>query len=201
MQADSKFRGCRRRQKPIHEVVGVYKRTIAKSGLLTIMRLFFRFLILVFCVQRVAVSATAHTGPERMEKEVLLQNWVRVLAQEKVRNIALFDKSMHDDFADQENSAGYGFLGAGRQLIKSVNKSEKAIVVVIPSYDNCEYYKQNLDSVFAQNYHNFRVIYVDDASPDQTGPLVKQYIKEKGQEDRGQIYPECKTTRSSCQHL
>ncbi len=58
------------------------------------------------------------------------------------------------------------------------------IVVVIPSYNNKDWYKRNLDSVFNQKYHNYRVIYLDDASPDGTGPLVKGYIKEKKQNHR-----------------
>ncbi len=32
---------------------------------------------------------------------------------------------------------------------------------------------------FFQNYENYRVIYINDASPDGTGALVEEYIKEK----------------------
>jgi glycosyltransferase involved in cell wall biosynthesis len=62
--------------------------------------------------------------------------------------------------------------------------NDKSFVVMIPSYNNKDWYKKNLDSVFSQTYQNYRIIYVDDASPDGTGELVKQYIKEKGQEHR-----------------
>ncbi|MBS0604952.1 MAG: glycosyltransferase family 2 protein [Verrucomicrobia bacterium] len=62
--------------------------------------------------------------------------------------------------------------------------NEKPIVVVIPSYKNKQWYQRNLDSVFSQNYHNFRVIYIDDASPDGTGDLVRAYVKEKKQQFR-----------------
>lgn len=61
------------------------------------------------------------------------------------------------------------------------------MVIVIPSYNNKNFYKMNLDSVFAQEYENYRVIYVDDNSPDGTGQLVEDYIKEKGQEKRFQV--------------
>lgn len=64
------------------------------------------------------------------------------------------------------------------------NPDEKAFVVVIPSFNNKEWYQKNLDSVFLQKYSNFRIIYVDDASPDGTGELVKAYTKEKGLQDR-----------------
>ncbi|OGB96971.1 hypothetical protein A3F06_01295 [candidate division TM6 bacterium RIFCSPHIGHO2_12_FULL_36_22] len=62
--------------------------------------------------------------------------------------------------------------------------TEKPLVVVVPSYNNALWYKKNLDSIFDQNYSNYRIIYLDDASPDKTAQLVEEYIKEKGQEYR-----------------
>lgn len=55
---------------------------------------------------------------------------------------------------------------------------EKSFVIVIPSYNNKEWYERNLGSALFQEYHNFRIIYIDDASTDGTGDLVKAYIKE-----------------------
>ncbi len=49
--------------------------------------------------------------------------------------------------------------------------TEKPFVFIIASYNNSEWYKNNLDSVFAQDYENYRIIYIDDASPDGTGHL------------------------------
>ncbi len=54
---------------------------------------------------------------------------------------------------------------------------EKKIVVVVPSYNNENYYKGNLDSIFSQKYTNFRVIYTNDASTDDTGKLVQEYVR------------------------
>lgn len=61
---------------------------------------------------------------------------------------------------------------------------EKEIVICIPSYNNELYYKKNLDSIFSQEYENFKVLYVDDASTDKTGELVLQYIKDNGLEEK-----------------
>lgn len=61
---------------------------------------------------------------------------------------------------------------------------EKKIVVVIPSYNNQDWYKKNLNSVFDQKYSNYKVIYVDDLSPDGTGDLVKEYVSQQKMEDR-----------------
>lgn len=61
---------------------------------------------------------------------------------------------------------------------------EKPLVVVIPSYKNAEYCEKNLESVFAQNYTNYRVIFIDDCSPDGTFELAQKYIEEKNQSFR-----------------
>lgn len=61
---------------------------------------------------------------------------------------------------------------------------EKKLVICVASYNNQNYYKKNLDSIFSQNYSNFRVLYVEDASTDNTYDLVATYIKEKGLEDK-----------------
>lgn len=64
---------------------------------------------------------------------------------------------------------------------------EKSIVVVIPSYNNREWYRLNLDSVAKQKYEKFRVIYLDDASTDGTADLVREYIRENKLEDRVEL--------------
>lgn len=53
---------------------------------------------------------------------------------------------------------------------------EKPIVVLICSYNGAPWVTKNLDSVFNQKYKNFRVIYVDDCSTDNTAQLVKDYV-------------------------
>jgi glycosyltransferase involved in cell wall biosynthesis len=49
----------------------------------------------------------------------------------------------------------------------------KPFVVVIPSYNNERICHRNLQSVFDQTYKNFRIIYIDDCSTDQTHEKVK----------------------------
>lgn len=65
-----------------------------------------------------------------------------------------------------------------------VQSMERPIVVVIPSYNNAQWCRRNLESVFMQQYSNYRVIYIDDCSNDGTYELVKQYVKECNQENR-----------------
>lgn len=51
------------------------------------------------------------------------------------------------------------------------------IVVIIPSFNNAKFYLNNLNSVFSQNYTNYQIIYIDDASTDKTRQLIENYIK------------------------
>lgn len=73
---------------------------------------------------------------------------------------------------------------AGQGILRAEAKTQNAFVVVIPSYNNAKYYEKNLDSVFGQTYQNYRIIYVDDASSDNTGELVAAYLRKNGLEDR-----------------
>ena len=60
----------------------------------------------------------------------------------------------------------------------------KSFVIVIASYNNERWYRQNLDSVLSQQYPQFRVIYVDDASTDATAELVAAYLAENDRAGR-----------------
>lgn len=49
---------------------------------------------------------------------------------------------------------------------------------MVPSYNNIEsgLYLRNLNSIFMQNYTNYHIVYIDDASSDKTGEYVKSYV-------------------------
>jgi glycosyltransferase involved in cell wall biosynthesis len=64
---------------------------------------------------------------------------------------------------------------------------EKHIVVIIPSYNNARWCEKNLESVFAQKYTNYNVIYTDDCSTDNTYELVTEVVKKYHQEDRVKV--------------
>ncbi len=61
---------------------------------------------------------------------------------------------------------------------------EKPFVFVIPSYNNEAICERTLRSCFEQNYSNYRVIYIDDASTDKTYEKVKAFIQKENQEKR-----------------
>ena len=51
---------------------------------------------------------------------------------------------------------------------------ERPIVVIVPSYNNYKWCNSNIDSVLNQNYNNYRVIYINDCSSDETGEVTSQ---------------------------
>lgn len=53
-------------------------------------------------------------------------------------------------------------------------------VFIIPSYNNADWYQYNIKSIAKQKYNNWRAIYVDDNSTDNTLNLVRKYVKELG---------------------
>ena len=57
-------------------------------------------------------------------------------------------------------------------------QNELPLVVVITSYNNVSWVEKNLDSIFMQQYNNFRVIYIDDCSSDGTADVVRKYIED-----------------------
>ena len=62
--------------------------------------------------------------------------------------------------------------------------TEKPIAIISASYNNIQWYKKHLDSVFAQDYHNVHLYYTDDCSTDGTGDAVEAYVKEHGWQDK-----------------
>lgn len=75
---------------------------------------------------------------------------------------------------------------------------QRPIVVVIPSHNNAPWCKKNLTSVFEQQYDNYRIIYIDDCSTDETYKLVRQCVADhnaqtsitiiKNKKRRGALY-------------
>lgn len=57
--------------------------------------------------------------------------------------------------------------------------SEKPLVVIIPSYNNALWFELNLNSILIQDYHNYRMIYIDDGSTDETGIAVENFFRQK----------------------
>ena len=66
-------------------------------------------------------------------------------------------------------------------FLNAFEYKEKPIVVLVTSYNNIRYVKKNITSICNQDYSNYRVIYIDDCSKDQTfnyaSKLINKYNK------------------------
>lgn len=60
----------------------------------------------------------------------------------------------------------------------------KPFVIITMSYNNAPYVAKNLVSTLEQDYDNFRILYIDDASTDGTGDQVKVFLDQYDTEKR-----------------
>lgn len=51
------------------------------------------------------------------------------------------------------------------------------ISCIIPTYNQCQYISETLDSIYSQDYQDFEIIVVDDGSTDNTLQIVGEYQK------------------------
>jgi len=70
------------------------------------------------------------------------------------------------------------WISRGEKKARLGKIPEKPFVIVVPSYNNEKYCQQNILSILGQEYHNFRVIYLDDASTDRTLEKVEAIVNE-----------------------
>lgn len=70
-------------------------------------------------------------------------------------------------------SAIFGCADALQHEISSAPR----FVVVVPAYNNKPWLRKNLYSIIKQQHPHFRVVYIDDASKDGSGSLIKHYIE------------------------
>lgn len=60
----------------------------------------------------------------------------------------------------------------------------KNFVIVIPSYKNAQWCEKNILSTLTQNYENYRVIFTDDNSPDNTFEKVEKVVRNHQKSDK-----------------
>lgn len=56
-------------------------------------------------------------------------------------------------------------------------KEERFITALVLSFNNERFIEKNLGSIASQNYENYEVVYVDDASTDRTHDLAKELLR------------------------
>ena len=77
-----------------------------------------------------------------------------------------------------------GIVTLSHSLLCQASIKERRLIILIPSYNNINYYKRNLDSVVSQKYNNWHAYYIDDCSTDGTREAVERYIEEQDAGDK-----------------
>jgi glycosyltransferase involved in cell wall biosynthesis len=79
------------------------------------------------------------------------------------------------------------FFLCATQILSSapeIINGERPIVVVACSYNNDQWSENTLNSIFSQDYSNFRVIIVDDCSTDNNVKVIQKFIDDHDLSDR-----------------
>ena len=106
------------------------------------------------------------------------------LHKKKTENPAAYLKGLTRKNKKRANRAGKPRRRIKNSSIKPVGEMPDILpehqlpfTIVIYGHNNAKWVKKNLDSVCNQDYSNMRIIYVDDASDDQTGTAIKAYFE------------------------
>lgn len=60
-----------------------------------------------------------------------------------------------------------------------MQEEHKKVSVIMPNYRHAPYLRERLDSIFQQDYPNFEVILLDDASTDDSDAILREYAERK----------------------
>ncbi len=61
--------------------------------------------------------------------------------------------------------------------MKILNKKHPLVSVIVPVYNVEKYLGECLDSILGQTYDNLQIICIDDASPDRSLEIIKDYAE------------------------
>lgn len=69
-------------------------------------------------------------------------------------------------------------------IILPLEGGKRPFVFIVPSRNNAFNYVKNLQSIYDQNYNNYRILYIEDVSDDGTYDYVKKYILDNNENKR-----------------
>lgn len=95
-------------------------------------------------------------------------------------NVILVENNYNDNnLREYLFNIGYNLdqrLGVDDVFVRP-RKKRNHFSIIIPSYNNEEWCNVNVESIIAQDYKNYNVLYIDDASKDNTNQIVSGLIK------------------------
>jgi glycosyltransferase involved in cell wall biosynthesis len=83
-------------------------------------------------------------------------------------------------------------------LLDYFSNNNPSLVILIPSWNNSNWVKYNLESVFNQSYDNYRIIYIDDCSNDNTVRLVENYVEKFNMKHRFRLVKQPSRNYQGC---
>ena len=60
--------------------------------------------------------------------------------------------------------------------VKDLSTRQNKFKIVIPSYNNSDWVETNIESILCQTYKNYEVLYINDASKDDTLTKVNNLV-------------------------
>jgi len=142
-----------------------------------------KFLLPIFCISFIISSFYIST------KYFIKTNHYKKITQKRLKNISEYSQKYFKPNEWQKTNCGYYLRSKINFSEKLFSKRENntSFVFIIASYNNEKWCEKNLRSVFDQEYENYRVIYIDDKSSDNTFEIAKSYVKERNMESHIQL--------------
>ena len=98
------------------------------------------------------------------------------LFNDKNKNIKIIDEYLEKYIKKYPKFLDYFDKNILNYFFDKYIYEELPMFVIIPSYNNDKNYEKNLTSVFNQKYSNWRIVYIDDMSVDNTYNNVKKFM-------------------------
>ena len=129
-------------------------------------------------------------GVERFLNSLITSNTFNFVFIERaiVTNSVLTNLLSLNDIRDKVECSANGANGAN---------GDKKFIFIIPSYNNDDYYEKNLNSIINQTYKNWHIVYVDDASTDNTYINVTNFITKNNILDKFTLLHNIKNMKQS----
>jgi glycosyltransferase involved in cell wall biosynthesis len=98
----------------------------------------------------------------------------------------------------------FGRINNTRKTLKVTTRTEPKIAVIMPVYNAEKYIARAIESVLAQDYDNYKLYVIDDASTDSTSEIIKKYKSDvhvqilQRNKNHGAVFNQISTIKSYC---
>lgn len=127
-------------------------------------------------------------------KQHLYRNLGNYLSKEEYRKVCHINSRVKKVFGRRFSNIEENYLP---------RKVEQKIVIISPTYNSEKYISNCIESVVSQDYDNYEMIVIDDASTDNTYNIAKQWESDKikvirNEENKGAVRNQIESIRKYC---